>query len=84
MHTQDSTKEKQFWEWEEQYGTEEAIEVARANKATSYEYIRDSEHKLRNIRQAGDSNQNICFERQCFSAEREPIISQRDEYPRRQ
>ena len=35
---------------------EEAIEVARANKATSYEYIRDSEHKLRNIRQAGDSN----------------------------
>lgn len=28
MHTQDSTREQQFWDWEEQYGTEEAVEVA--------------------------------------------------------
>ena len=28
MHTQDSTKERQFWDWENKYGTEEAIEVA--------------------------------------------------------
>ena len=28
MHTQDSTKERQFWDWENKNGTEEAIEVA--------------------------------------------------------
>jgi hypothetical protein len=28
MHTKETAREEQFWNWEEQYGTEEAIEVA--------------------------------------------------------
>ena len=35
---------------------EAATEVARGKKATAYEYVRISEDRLRNIRQAGDCN----------------------------
>ena len=35
---------------------EAAIEVARAHKETAYGHIRDRDYRIRNIRQAGDSN----------------------------